>query len=155
MTCGSRPTYTYGLHSYFIECLDSRGHEHVIVTVARQRWGPGPLRSGLHSLQLKQPLLPLIAPAIARTVSVASNDSMTRDGDRDGIAGTGPGHGASCRRLSDRSRDFLIGPGLSTGSLLQRLPNLALKHRRLHTQREVIHRCTPVEALEQETDVLQ
>ena len=155
MVCGSRSTYTYGLRRYFIERRDGRGHEHAIVTVASRNRVAGPLRSGSRSLQLKKPLLPLQAPAIACKLSITSNDSMTWDGDCDGIAGTGPSHSASCRRLSDHSSDLLIGPGLSARNLLQRLPNLALKRRRLHVQREMIHGCTPVEELAQETDVLQ
>ena len=73
---------------------------------------------------------------------------MTGDGDRDGIDGTGSGHGSSRRRLPDRSRDLLIRPGLSTRNLLQRLPHLTLKGRRSHVQREAIHGCTPAEVTE-------
>jgi hypothetical protein len=110
--------------------------------------------SSSRPLQRKKPLLPLKAPAISSEMPISSNDSMTRDGDRDGIAGAGSGHGASGRRLSDRSRDLLIGACLSARNLLQRLPNLALKNRRLHVQREVIYGCAPVEALEKTRDML-
>jgi len=91
-----------------------------------------PMTYGSRPFQRKKLLLPLKTPAIARKVSVASNDSMAWDGDRHGIAGTDSGHSARCRRLSDRSRDLLIGPGPSARNLLQRLPNLELKGRRLH-----------------------
>ena len=83
------------------------------------------------SLQRKEPLLPLKTPAIARKLPITSNDSMTRNGHCNGISGTGSSHGASCRRLPDRSCDLLIGPGLSARDLLQCLPHLALKGRRL------------------------
>lgn len=110
--------------------------------------------SSSRSLQIKELFFPVEPPAISCELPISSNDSMTRDGDRDGIAGTGSGHGASCRRLPDRSRDLSIGPCLSARNLLQRLPHLALKSRRLHVQREVIHGCPPVEALEKITDLL-
>ena len=106
------------------------------------------------SFQCKEPLLPLKPPAIARKLSIASNNSMTRNGHRDGIARTGSSHGASCRRLPDRSCDLLIGPGLSARDLLQCLPHLALKGRRLHVQREAAYGCASVEALEKTRDRL-
>jgi hypothetical protein len=91
-----------------------------------------PMTCGSRSFQGKKTLLPFKTPAIARKMSISSNHSMTRDGDCNGIAGTGSGQGASCRWLSNRSCDLLIGPGLSARNLLQRLPNFALKNRRLH-----------------------
>ena len=87
---------------------------------------------GSRSFQRKKPLLPLKPPAIVRKLSIASNNSMTRNGHCNGITRTGSGHGASCRRLSARSRDLLIRSGLSTRNLLQCLPHLAMKDRRLH-----------------------
>ena len=114
---------------------------------------PGTLLSSSRSFQRKKPLLPFKAPAISCEMPISSNDSMTRDGDRDGIAGTGSSHSASCRRLSDRSRDLLIGPCLSARNLLQRLPDPSLKSRRFHVQREVIPDFAPVEALEQTMDM--
>jgi hypothetical protein len=71
------------------------------VNVAIETTKNQPVTYGSPSFQRKQPLLPLKAPTIARTVSIASNDSMARNGDCDEIAGTGSGHGASCRWLSD------------------------------------------------------
>jgi len=114
---------------------------------------PGTLLCGSRSFQHKKSFLSLKAPAISCEMPISSNDSMTRDGDRDGIAGTGSSHSAGCRRLSYRSRDLLIGPCLSARNLLQRLPDPSLKSRRFHVQREVIPDFAPVEALEQTMDM--
>ena len=167
--CGSRSMLARGLRRYVIG-RNNRSSEHSIGTEPRQlpgksndqhsngelrppTQGAGTLLSGSRSLPRKQPLLPLQPPAISCERPICSNDSMTRNGDRDGIAGTGSSHGTSGRRLPDRARDLSIGPGLSARNLLQRLPHLALKRRRLHVQREGIYGGAPVEARETITDI--
>src|SRR4249920_1125474 len=62
---------------------------------------PGTLHTDSRSFQRKQPVLPLQPPAITRKSPITSYGTMTRDGDRDGIAGAGSSHSASGRRLAD------------------------------------------------------
>lgn len=98
--------------------------------------GLEPPLSGSRSFQRQKPFLPLKTPAISRELTISSNDSMTRDRHRDLVRGASPGHSTSRRRLPNRPCNLLIGPSLPASNLLQRLPDLALKHGGLHGQRQ-------------------
>src|SRR5512138_3911996 len=85
--------------AYFIECLETEGWCAESDTgLSRLVWTdvtPVPL-SLSRALSREQTFLPLHAPSVAAEGAVRSHDAMTRNHDRDPIAGTGTGHRTRC-----------------------------------------------------------
>src|SRR5690606_5002830 len=76
-------------------------------------------------------------PAIPRKAAVLSDNSVTRDDDRDPVACAGPCHRANLVSVTEHLRDLAIADRLTVWDLSQQLPYLHLKRRRLDVEWKV------------------
>ena len=95
------------------------------------------LLSELTSLVLQEPFLPPEPAAIAYKSSIAPNDPMAGDDERNGVFSIGCAYGTHCEGVADPTGDVLVGCGLSVGDLQELPPDSLLEVRSLIRNRQI------------------
>ena len=99
---------------------------------------PRPQATGsLAALEIEQRLFDRQPAAVAGERSVAADDAVTRNDDRDRIGSVGETDGAHRFGIADAPRELSVAGGLAVRDIAQRAPHLLLKRRALRRERNI------------------